>query len=101
MNSRFILFYLIGFLLNQMNCRSKIDKRSKIKASGFTYNLDGSVPNKGSGGGNIYKAFLDDFPALQDEKLAFALFEIKPCGINLPHFHPRAAELIYVCLVFN
>lgn len=30
------------------------------------------------------------------EGISYTLFSIKPCGINLPHHHPRATELIYI-----
>ena len=94
--NRFLYFSFIILALSKTNCSTKINERKKFKMSDFTYNLDGSTVDRGGGGGNIYKAFLSDFPALEGENLAFALFEILPCGINLPHFHPRATELIYV-----
>ena len=34
--------------------------------------------------------------ALSGEGLSYILYELKPCAVNLPHFHPRAAELLYV-----
>ncbi|KAJ1454285.1 RmlC-like cupin domain-containing protein, partial [Pelagophyceae sp. CCMP2097] len=37
-----------------------------------------------------------ELPSLYGEGLSYSLFEIEPCGINLPHEHPRATELLYV-----
>jgi hypothetical protein len=35
-------------------------------------------------------------PVLQGEGVAFTLFKLDPCSINLPHTHPRATELLFV-----
>ena len=37
-----------------------------------------------------------NFPALIGHGVAMAVAFINPCGINLPHTHPRATEIIYV-----
>jgi hypothetical protein len=39
---------------------------------------------------------IDNFPSLADEGLSFSLYTIEPCGVNLPHVHPRASELLYL-----
>ena len=75
---------------------TKLEDRKKFKLEDFKFNLDESEAAKGSGGGEIRRAFVDQFPALEGERLAFALFDIEPCGVNTPHIHPRASELVYV-----
>ncbi|KAJ7523219.1 hypothetical protein O6H91_18G041800 [Diphasiastrum complanatum] len=34
------------------------------------------------------------FPAMASQGLTFVQFKLVPCGINLPHTHPRASELL-------
>jgi len=46
--------------------------------------------------GTIDPIDLSNFPALKDEGVSYSLFNIEPCGINLPHLHPRATEILYV-----
>jgi hypothetical protein len=35
-------------------------------------------------------------PSLAYLGISFATIEFAPCGINIPHIHPRATEFIYV-----
>ncbi|KAI5073051.1 hypothetical protein GOP47_0011064 [Adiantum capillus-veneris] len=34
------------------------------------------------------------FPAMESQGLTYVMFQAKPCGINLPHTHPRASEML-------
>ena len=63
--------------------------------------MGGSNYNSGSGGGNVYSLTLDQLPSLEEEGLAYFLFSIKPCGVILPHVHPRASELIFAISASN
>jgi hypothetical protein len=49
-----------------------------------------------SSAGNITTAFVGTFPALQDTGASMYLFQIGPCGMVLPHTHPRASEFVVV-----
>ncbi|KAI8920065.1 RmlC-like cupin domain-containing protein [Powellomyces hirtus] len=39
---------------------------------------------------------LKTLPSLDRQKMAMTLILLEPCGINLPHTHPRASEGLYV-----
>jgi hypothetical protein len=91
-----ILFFAYAMINLACCLASKVEERSKFKAADFKFDLDGLEPSKGAGGGDVRRVFVDQFPALAGEKLSFGLFDILPCGVNLPHIHPRAAELVYV-----
>jgi len=58
----------------------------------FTSGLDTTV----SAGGNLTLANVANFPALFANGLAMAIGQIGPCGLNTPHTHPRATELLYL-----
>ena len=49
-----------------------------------------------SGNNSINQISVLQFPTLDRMGVAYTLFELAPCGINLPHVHPRATELLYV-----
>lgn len=47
-------------------------------------------------GGTVEIASVDNFPALIGTSISFATGFINPCGLNVPHSHPRANELLLV-----
>eukprot|EP00249_Psilotum_nudum_P003633 c1709_g1_i1 orf=224-937(+) len=64
-------------------------------SEGFTFRnvfQNGDV-SRGSGG---VRAALNTqiFPALKSQGITCVQFQLKPCGVNQPHTHPRAAELL-------
>jgi oxalate decarboxylase/phosphoglucose isomerase-like protein (cupin superfamily) len=65
------------------------------KNSDFVYNLK-AQPSSSGPGGEIRIANVDTFPALAGLGVATAVVTIGPCGVNLPHVHQRATELLYV-----
>ena len=71
-------------------------RRQKFQAEDFAFDLLGSVPAAMNEGGSVQVAFVNQVPVLENSGLAYAMVNLEPCGINLPHAHPRASELIYV-----
>ncbi|TPX54682.1 hypothetical protein PhCBS80983_g05846 [Powellomyces hirtus] len=56
-----------------------------------------NLKNQGSAaGGTVGRMNLKTLPSLDRQKMAVTLILLEPCGINLPHTHPRAAEGLYV-----
>jgi len=49
-----------------------------------------------SAGGNITAASVANFPALFANGLAMTIGQMEPCGMNTPHTHPRAKEILYL-----
>ncbi|GLJ36554.1 hypothetical protein SUGI_0734750 [Cryptomeria japonica] len=45
-------------------------------------------------GGIRAAASVDNFPAMQSQGLTYVWFKLVPCGVNLPHTHPRASEML-------
>jgi len=71
-------------------------QRAQFTAENYTFDLLGSTPTAGGSAGKIRPLTVVQLPALAGEGLSYFLFNIEPCGINLPHSHPRATELLYV-----
>lgn len=69
--------------------------RSQFSPSEFAFDLDGMDGIEGEGG-VIKISSVENFPALSGQDISYAVFEMEPCGINLPHVNPRGTELIYV-----
>jgi oxalate decarboxylase/phosphoglucose isomerase-like protein (cupin superfamily) len=47
-------------------------------------------------GGSIFLSTINNFPALGSTGLAAAVGFVNPCGLNTPHWHPRANEFLTV-----
>eukprot|EP00611_Tribonema_gayanum_P022692 TRINITY_DN460_c0_g1_i2.p1 TRINITY_DN460_c0_g1~~TRINITY_DN460_c0_g1_i2.p1 ORF type:complete len:243 (+),score=79.88 TRINITY_DN460_c0_g1_i2:358-1086(+) len=62
----------------------------------FTFNIDASKATTGNGGGSAQTLSAAQLPSLTGEKVAMVKLVLQPCGINLPHVHPRATEILYV-----
>ncbi|KAJ7680074.1 spherulin-1B precursor [Mycena rosella] len=50
----------------------------------------------GSNGGSILLATVDNFPILEELGISNAISLVEPCGLNIPHLHPRANEFLTV-----
>ncbi|KAL8192451.1 hypothetical protein R6Q57_027636 [Mikania cordata] len=46
----------------------------------------------------VIKASMAEFPALNGQSVSYAVLQFPPAGVNPPHTHPRAAELLVVML---
>ncbi|KAM7528177.1 hypothetical protein LguiB_031587 [Lonicera macranthoides] len=44
----------------------------------------------------VAKATMAEFPALNGQSISIAIFLFPPGGVNPPHYHPRASELMMV-----
>ncbi|KAJ6605221.1 RmlC-like cupin domain-containing protein [Mycena vulgaris] len=47
-------------------------------------------------GGTLLLATVDDFPILEGTGVSTGVAFIEPCGLNIPHTHPRASEMLTV-----
>ncbi|KAJ6452498.1 RmlC-like cupin domain-containing protein [Mycena sanguinolenta] len=47
-------------------------------------------------GGSILLATVDNFPILEELGISGAVSLVEPCGLNIPHSHPRASEILVV-----
>jgi oxalate decarboxylase/phosphoglucose isomerase-like protein (cupin superfamily) len=90
-----LIFFLCAIIVVSAQHESEAKRRSKLNAADFVFDLAKSQPDAQAAGGVFRTATLDNFPALSGEGLSQRLFSIKPCGINVPHSHPRASELLY------
>jgi oxalate decarboxylase/phosphoglucose isomerase-like protein (cupin superfamily) len=64
-------------------------------ASNITYQFHNNSV-KAPTGGTIALAGVDQFPALVGTNVAGAVGFVNPCGLNVPHSHPRANEFLIV-----
>eukprot|EP01024_Parvocaulis_polyphysoides_P014024 TRINITY_DN1561_c4_g1_i1.p2 TRINITY_DN1561_c4_g1~~TRINITY_DN1561_c4_g1_i1.p2 ORF type:complete len:256 (-),score=37.89 TRINITY_DN1561_c4_g1_i1:503-1270(-) len=65
--------------------------RSNFQAEDFVFDLFGALED--TPGGQISPLDVANLPSLQGSGISQSLFVIDPCGINLPHIHPRATEI--------
>jgi hypothetical protein len=77
------------------------DKNIDNGSDAFVYNLVGMANPTKIANNTILPSSVKQFPALENMGISYTRFELAPCGINLPHIHPRASELIYVISAEN
>ncbi|KAL7282395.1 RmlC-like cupin [Trametes coccinea BRFM310] len=63
--------------------------------SDFVFNFLAGKATTGAGGSAV-GATVENFPALVNNGLAMTIGYLGPCGMNTPHTHPRATEMLYV-----
>eukprot|EP00921_Rhytidocystis_pertsovi_P013518 GHVQ01021879.1.p1 GENE.GHVQ01021879.1~~GHVQ01021879.1.p1 ORF type:complete len:283 (+),score=45.51 GHVQ01021879.1:648-1496(+) len=71
-----------------------IQQRNQFVAADFVFDLFGKAPDSNGMGGTIRAVNVNDLPSLKGQGVSYTLFRLEPCGINLPHIHPRATEII-------
>lgn len=60
------------------------------------FDFNNQAPAAGASGGSILLATVDNFPILEELGISGAVSLVEPCGLNIPHLHPRANELFTV-----
>jgi oxalate decarboxylase/phosphoglucose isomerase-like protein (cupin superfamily) len=60
------------------------------------FDFNNQAPAAGASGGSILLATVDNFPILEELGISGAVSFVEPCGLNIPHLHPRASELFTV-----
>ena len=95
----FNLKLLIGLalIIDSLMAQSALQERQKLKPRDFVFDRFNATPTVGPGGlGNFMT--LEQFPALKGMGVSASTFEMRPCGIILPHVHPRGNEIFYVLM---
>ncbi|KAI1795208.1 RmlC-like cupin [Ganoderma leucocontextum] len=65
------------------------------KDTDFVFNFLNATAVKGAGG-ELISATVSNFPVLVNNGLAMTIGLLGPCGMNTPHTHPRATEILYL-----
>ncbi|KAJ7470998.1 RmlC-like cupin domain-containing protein [Mycena latifolia] len=60
------------------------------------FDFNNQAPASGAQGGSILLATVDNFPILEELGISNAISFVEPCGLNIPHLHPRANEFFTV-----
>ena len=88
-------FLFLTFAFAFVSAQTALEQRTTIPNDGFKYDFAGSAPTNGEGG-VIRTVNAKAWSPLKGSNIAFSLVTLKPCGINLPHVHPRANEVLYM-----
>jgi len=97
LNKMNILIFII-MISNILKAKSlpHLEERMKYNNTDFVFDLAGSKPTTNGLAGTGRSVNVESLPSLAGEGVAMVIFHIDPCGINLPHVHPRATELFFV-----
>jgi hypothetical protein len=60
------------------------------------FNFNRATPSPDTKGGDINTANIGIFPILTKLGISTTLTFLNPCGINIPHIHPRIIEFLTV-----
>lgn len=93
---KMFIFFLITWTMVSYSHETKLSDRQAFSSSDFLYDMLAAPVTLSTSSGNVRAATVDEMPVLQGEGVSFTLFTLESCGINLPHVHPRATELLYV-----
>ncbi len=88
------LFVLQAYFIYTTKAQSALQERQKLKPKDFVYDRLNKTPTLGEGGQGYFMT-LDTFPALKGMGVSASTFDMLPCGIILPHIHPRGNEIFY------
>ena len=91
----FQLVFLLGISISLVQMQTAQSIRARFNSSDFKFDLKGSRPFTVGGGGNGKRASLIEMPSLKGVGISYGYTDLEPCGIVLPHIHPRATEMIY------
>ncbi|CAF1659750.1 unnamed protein product, partial [Didymodactylos carnosus] len=73
---------------------TELIQESKMNASDFIFDFGNATTGISNGtGGHTVQATAANFPGLINHGIAMTIGYLGPCGINLPHTHPRATEI--------
>jgi oxalate decarboxylase/phosphoglucose isomerase-like protein (cupin superfamily) len=91
-----LIFFIcaISFVSSQSKTRAEL--RSVFNEADFIFNLAQSEPAQQGNGGTARVATVSQLPSLSGEGVSHTLFNLEPCGMNVPHSHPRATEILFV-----
>ncbi|KAJ7821856.1 RmlC-like cupin domain-containing protein [Mycena olivaceomarginata] len=62
----------------------------------MVFDFNNQKPSTGAKGGSILLATVDTSPILEELGISGAVSLVEPCGLNIPHLHPRANEMFTV-----
>jgi len=69
---------------------------NSFKGREYVFDFNEGVGVTGGAGGNLTIANVLDFPYLFGKGMALSVGRMAPCGLASPHYHPRAAEFLYM-----
>lgn len=70
--------------------------RERFSDRDFVYDVYAAPSSVNGVAGTVKPVDVETMPALEFTGVSYSVFQIEPCGINLPHVHPRASEILYV-----
>jgi len=88
----------IKFLEDLKDSVNEITLEEKLAnmSSNYVFDFKNAQVGVSTGnGGRVVSANARNFPVLINHKIAMTVGFLEPCGINLPHIHPRATEINY------
>ncbi|UJR38253.1 hypothetical protein I4U23_030926 [Adineta vaga] len=78
------------------NSNTELRLLSKMNPSDFVFDFNNATTGVSRGtGGRTVSANANNFPGVIGHGIAMTVGFLGPCGMNLPHTHPRATEINY------
>jgi len=89
--------------IRSYNSRTYVDRITLFNDSQFVFDFNPYINSTQEeigleigNGGRIISAIPSNYPAMIGHGISMTLGIIEPCGLNLPHTHPRATEMNYI-----
>lgn len=86
-----------ALLLKIISAPTELDREKLLTDDQFVFDFMHALTGvTKSAGGKTVAATRTNFPAIIGHGVAMTVGFIEPCGINLPHTHPRATEINFI-----
>jgi oxalate decarboxylase/phosphoglucose isomerase-like protein (cupin superfamily) len=83
--------------LELLTAPTEVEREALLTGNQFVFDFtNASSGITKSSGGRTVAATRTNFPAIIGHGVAMTVGFIEPCGINLPHTHPRATEINFI-----
>jgi quercetin dioxygenase-like cupin family protein len=90
--------FCVGDLTSNITLNGLVCKNpAQVTPSDFVYTgLQKPLPFDKFYGNSVNTAFVGKFPGINTQGISMARLDFLPQGLNVPHWHPRASEVLFV-----
>ena len=79
-----------------LTASSEVARNQLLNPRDYKFDFFNFNPKITGNGGTVTVGNRANFPAITTQGVAMAVGILYPCGLNTPHFHPRASEILFV-----
>ena len=98
--TKFFLMFISLLAISSIQAKTQQKIRYEFQREDFIFDLFPKSPTSVGKGGKLYRLTEAQWPTLSQQRdedsTSMGLTQLDACGISAIHYHPRAAEILYV-----